>query len=333
MELITCDNPRIETMRTVLYVARLRFPAIDKVFFIETTPSKKLVERTQAALDYLGSDLQLGQRCFAPDRLHSELPGLLADRMRHAGGRDRLVVDMTNGTKMMSSVLYASASLLKIENLFFINVDYDARTKPPEQLEEDDYTTQLLAPIQQDRKVGRAGLFEVLYYRDGFENSLSGIDSTKLRRQYTRSSLRTDLLGAVDSYFNDQHRTCVARLGVLAEALAEDLCHGVSQKAGAAITRKVPRDNARKSVDWLRVEFSEPLRAALAKDNDGTNLRDFQRALAPLATADTILDQLRPLRNFSMHPYAGIPGAAESRVALHSMLYLMDMIARSGVFS
>ncbi len=332
MELITCDNLNMATMRNVLYLANERFPEIDGVFFLETAPCAKLVERNVAALDYLGSGVELSQRRFDPARLHSELPAVLAHRLRKAGGRERLVIDMTNGTKMMSSVLYASASLLKIPNLFFLTVERHAQNKRPEELTLDDYSIQLLKPIQQDRQVGKAGLFEVLYYRDGFVSSLAGIDRSKLRREYTRASLEADLLKAVDQYFDTHYRDCVRSISVLAEALAEDLCHGVNEKAGGNIRKPVPHNDASKAVDWLRVEFGEPLRAALSKDNDRQNLPAYQRELASLATADTILAQLRPLRNFSVHPYMDIPGASEARVALHSMLYLLEMISRSGVF-
>lgn len=347
MELVTFLNPREGTMRNVLYFAGQEFPDINRVCFLEAGDISSNID-FQKLHDSVRSSVNktcdFSVRHIEIDKLQSKVPEILAERIRLNGGREQVVVDMTNGLKKMSSVLYATASLLQIENLIFLSVEPDAYDKEPEEIEEGEYDLSQVRLLENHEQVNKVGFFEVFYYRDQMKKLVEKIDIQALNSTRLHSQMREDLLLAVERYFEGSYRETTQTIGVVAEDLVFELFDAISDRAQDDITARTPaRSNPRKAATLLRSEFCEPLLGALADDPDGTaseqderegkELKDYQQELRSLATADSIFHQLQSLRNFASHPYnQDFQGQTEAKSALQSMLYLLEMIVESGVF-
>lgn len=343
LELITAGNPNLETLRTVLQVSRLRFPRIRRVVFLDVELELSLDERRRIVDQVLGSDVEFVLARVPLERLSERIPAILAERVQATGNRERLVVDLTNGTKEISSVLYAAASLLRLANIVVVNVPASERSRVAREPTTSDVASYLriLHPLQEAETVGRAGLFRIYYYLEAFERFAREIVSRESRRgerasPYLIGALENDLRTAVESYFRGDHQATVARLGVVAEALTRDLARAAHRACrGQGTFQSRPPDDPAGAYEWLRVQLCERLAGALGRAGDEVErLPEVFQRLRHLVTADALLLQLRRLRNISSHPNdPGLHGEGEASMAIHAMLYLLDTIVRSDAFN
>jgi len=134
MELIISGNPNLRTIQSVIYLAYLHYNGqIEKVYFIDSEGSlydkdgnSLEGQRNEIARKYIKSDVKIESRFVKKEDLHQEIPRLLSEQLK-TYAKDQIVVDLTNGTKYISNILYASASLSKIRNLFFVFIPSDKR--------------------------------------------------------------------------------------------------------------------------------------------------------------------------------------------------------------
>jgi hypothetical protein len=332
MELITFANPNRRTTESVCFFAKLKYPNLQRIYFIDVAV-EITYSREEVAREYMDSEIEVASRQLAHEELASGVPKLLISRAKANGAKERLVIDMTNGTKEMSSILYASASLIRVPNLFFLTVNVNAKEKCPKQMTGSDYAIQIVQPLEANTEIGRIGWFELLYYEDSFRQSLHGIDTTKITSAFLRDNLYNDLILAVEHRFNGRYPECVQRLATVSEALAIELCRRVKQKAKGAIDGDLPL-TADKAIVWLRSNVTDRIRGGLSRDPDGIHgqIEPYLYELRHLLTCDAVLEQIRRLRSPAVHPYAEFRGEAEASVALHSMLFLFQMISESKVF-
>lgn len=232
MELVTFSNPNAATTRNVLFYAKREFPGLLRVFFLDVPTAEGQVfddtARRTAAERYIDSHVEISAKRVPPEEMGVLIPQLLAERVRANGGRERLIVDLTNGTKNMSCLLYAAASLIRIPNLFFLLVNRASQGASvlPSDIPDGHVKVELLDPMKNTRTIGKAGLFDICYYKDQFETCLGQFKQQKLRNSFLRGQLGSTILSAVDHYFDVRYPECVSLLGALSEA---PLCDNMSE--------------------------------------------------------------------------------------------------------
>jgi hypothetical protein len=127
MILILSGNPNLGTIRNVIYFVNNYFDQqINKICFVDSNETlndregKSLEsERNNIVRRYIGSKIAIESQVIEKNDLHIDIPKMLSNHLK-IYGEDNIVIDLTNGTKYISNVLYASASLSKIKNLFFL---------------------------------------------------------------------------------------------------------------------------------------------------------------------------------------------------------------------
>ncbi|MDI9395017.1 MAG: hypothetical protein QM426_06225, partial [Euryarchaeota archaeon] len=132
MELIMSGNPNLSTIIGVTYLANKKYrnenKKIEKVLFIDTaeslydTKKEKRVEprRSEFIKKCICRSVSIEAIELEIEGFHQSIPKHISEQLK-LYPRSEIIVDLTNGTKYVSSILYASASMAKIENLFFLD--------------------------------------------------------------------------------------------------------------------------------------------------------------------------------------------------------------------
>jgi hypothetical protein len=332
MELITAGNPNLDTLASVLVVAQRHFQTkLRKIFLIDTEGSQRDSKGRSLEADRIELVRRLTSRTAAihvrfleRDGIASELPRIVADELR-VFPQDEVIVDMTNGTKLLSGLLYATASLLKIEKLFFLAVSSEARSKPAEDLAENDYRVDVLPPLSEVQRLGPIGYFELIYYREEAERRLLKLRNAGLQSDYLDRTLDRAVQSVIETFFLGRFQHCIAEAGQVGEALAMEIFRLIS-KTGQANQSKVRHQKPKgfeEAITFLRADFCDPLRG-----KEGVGLEPHELAFKSMLAADKNLDALRVYRNEASHPRPDTRSREEAKLCLEILLVLVDDLSR-----
>ncbi len=334
MQLILSGNPNLRTVDSVVYFASATFSEpIDKVHFLDTAAT---LYRDGQSIEGERNDLvrrhlrsaSIVTSLIDPEDIHLAIPRIMSEELR-AWGKDRIIVDLTNGTKSISNVLYASASLSKISNLFFLSVSRERHRAAPHELKEGEYQVTLLPALDNIGAIGAHSFFEIVYYLDKVNDIVASYNSLSLENEALESGMTTLFRGAVQAYFRGEYAQSIQGVGQLAEGLADALANRIDNAAQASITAKRGRGFAA-TITWLRSYFCEPLRGKLARDE---TLEAHEQSLKLLVNVYSILELIRVYRNFSSHAYDMLRGPDEAKLVLSNAFYLFELVHRSNVFA
>jgi len=332
MELIISGNPNLRTIQSVIYLAYLHYNGqIEKVYFIDSEGSlydkdgnSLEGQRNEIARKYIKSDVKIESRFVKKEDLHQEIPRLLSEQLK-TYAKDQIVVDLTNGTKYISNILYASASLSKIRNLFFVFIPSDKQYELPENLNKDDYTIDVISPLESLESIGKHAYFEIIYYKDKAEAAITSFKGVRFRESFLKNNFDFGINSVIDNYFLGKYPETIGVLGQILESFSLEICPKIKQLAKGKITAKSPTD-FNDSISWLRSNFCDPIRGKRNK-----NLDDYEEKLKLLQNIDKIIDFARVYRNLSSHPYPFLRGQEEARMILNTTFYLLTLIRDSGV--
>lgn len=335
MELIMCGNPNLNTVRNVIYFANSYFgeEKINKVFFIDTDDSncddqgESLEgERNAIAKHYLGNKITISSQEISKQDLHIKIPEIISKEMLHYSVED-LIIDMTNGKRIMSSILYAAASLSKLNNLFFLFVKHGKLKCSPEDLESDDYEIEVISPIKNIETIGKHTFFEIIYYKDKELEIRENLDVGQFRSSYLKSKFCNDFSVAIQDYFSANYPNCIINTGQLAEEISKELYYIIKNKAKGKL-KSIKSHNFPDYITWLQANFCEVIRGKMSRNDE---LEDYEKHLVILVNADKLLDIIRVYRNRSAHPGNLHRGQEEARLVLNTFIYLMKQVIETGV--
>lgn len=153
-------------------------------------------------------------------------------------GEENIVIDLTNGTKYISNVLYASASLSKIKNLFFLYVPLDKQNELPENLNEKDYLIDVISPLENIEAIGQHTYFEIIYYREKAEDIINEFKILNFQSSFLRNMFESQINSAISHYFLGNYSESIGSLGHIIEELTSELCSKIKDLAKGKITAK-----------------------------------------------------------------------------------------------
>ncbi len=158
MLLILSGNPNLATIRSVVYFANEHYGCkIRQILFLDTkqtliSPSGNLIEheRNQIIREYFdrkNQTVSIRSDDITEEPLHIRIPAIISEQLKIFSADD-LIIDITNGTKFISNILYAAASFSRIQNLFFVSVAKERQAESPENLTKDDYNIDVFSPVK-----------------------------------------------------------------------------------------------------------------------------------------------------------------------------------------
>lgn len=305
MRLIIPGNPNLATIASVLVIAQRHYQKpIEKVLFLDVTGlttgpehqgGKECLERSELVHRHVPGPVEVSEIRISATRLAEVVPEVIAREVQQAG-REEVIADFTNGTKLISGILYSVATLLRI-GLFYVSVARDKQSRPPEDLTQDDYQVSAIQPLSDPGSLGRFAYFDMTYYKDAFHNALDRVTALGLKMTLTPTQVTQTVASAVDDYFAGKYDRCVSAVGGVAEDLSRATCLLINRRAQRSVVAIPANADFAATTTRLRTDFCEPLRA-----KKGTGLSDVEEPLYPLYCLDSVLETLRIYRNEASHP-------------------------------
>ena len=331
MQLIISGNPNLGAIRNVIYLANRHYQEnLRKILFIDNDTSLQEDgisiegQRNEMVRSYI-RDVTIESILIRRENLHEKIPRLISEKLQ-IYKHSEIIVDLTNGDKLISSALYASASLSQIENLFFLTVNRDKFDTVPEELLDTDYTIDIISPLKSLESIGKYAYFDIVYYRQRVTDILAIFGLVKFKDSFLSNSFEIQIESCISSYFLEKYPETIANVGQIIEAISLELCERLKQISKGVITEKLPKDFDG-AVTWLRCHFCDPLRG---KKNH--NLVGYEEELKHLQSIDKLADLVKAHRNISSHPYDFLRGKDEAKLVLNTSLYILEKIGESKVF-
>lgn len=319
--LITAGNPNLSTLANVLLIVQAYFQApIDSVFLIDTDGSTTDTDgasleskRNELIRKYTHSYVRIAQRCFPTEQLATAIPQIVSEELRRVSP-DRVVVDLTNGTKTLSSLLYASASLLQLKHLFFLTLLPSGRGKAAEDLVTEDYRVDVLHPLEDVNALKPLALFELVYYQQEMLELMSLLAQTDSKHSEAIQAIEKNLQDAVRKYFAEDPKGSVQAAGQASEWISTLACEIVNRESSGVLLRGASTQNFADRIKTIQSRICNPLHKLLCENGDLQG--DLGRFL-PFLYLSSYLDLLRIMRNDTSHARrCDTVGKEEARLAL-----------------
>lgn len=335
MILILAGNPNLKTISSVIYFVKASFEqSIEKVCFMDDKDNSLRDkeghsiegQRNDIVRHYIGSKANIESQLIEKSDLHIEIPKMLSKHLQ-LYGEEQIVIDLTNGTKYISNVLYASASLSKIRKLFFLYVPREKQDELPENLTANDYIIDIISPLENIEAIGRHTYFEVIYYREKAGEITNAFQAVNFDNSFLKNMSGAQISSAISHYFLGNYSISISTLGQIVEELSFELCKIIKNRAKGKITERVPK-KFNDTIGWLTAQFCDPLRG---KENK--SLLDYEEDLKTLQNIDKLIDVVRLYRNLSSHGYDFLRSKSEAGFILNNCLYLFKLVIQSGVLN
>jgi hypothetical protein len=362
IELIMSGNPNLNTIKSVTYFANRKYSnenkKIEKVFFIDTSNSlhdKKNedieLKRIEFVRNCIEESIYIQSKKIDVNEFHKIIPKIISDQLKSYSKND-IIVDLTNGNKYISGTLYASASMSKIKNLFFLSIPYNITEelndskyedtveliKRLEQIYDEKYIS-IYSPLEGIENLEKYNHFEIVYYEEEAKR-LSNTFKDFCLNDYFKETFESNLTAATDTYFNGRYGDTIRSLGVIVEHLDKEISEKLttledsnlnenpSENKSAGSTKK-PKNNSESPVP----RFCNGINNKIRKNQ---SLNDVEEELQSLRGLDCIIKLIRFYRNDNSHSNLIIQtpqnNKEEAKLVLNNTFYLLDSLSKSSIF-
>lgn len=331
MELILSGNPNLKTIKNVLFLVTKTYQEkgeINKVLFIDYDGSNEKDgvsiegERNKLVRKFIGVNTRIESVILSSASLAGCVPKLISEELK-VYKQEQIIVDLTNGTKQISNILYASASLSRIKNLFFLYVPRDYQDKEPEELDKQEYSIIPISPMDNLDTIGRYSFFEILYYREQLEELAEQFKTLKHISRNLRDQFAYHTEIATNNYFSGKYDKAITSLGYVAEEIIKMLCYRLKDLGGLEMNVR----GFSYQVTWLRDQFGKKVR-----EHQGRKLKPYEETYKMLSNVDITLDLIRVYRNIHSHPNDYSKEKMDAQMIINNFVHLADLIIRSKIF-
>jgi hypothetical protein len=257
----------------------------------------------------LGSDVELRLRKLSSDP-RSTIASLVVDGAREVG-RELLIIDLTAGSKLISAVLYASASFAQIEHLYYVKVEriggiFANLAELPDPKSHCEIQT--LSPLREVKDLGSQCYFDLLFY-DALLDDLDARGEVAGLQEV--SSVTVHLRNALHHFFSNPGRylDAIRAIGVAREILQGLMAEALTKRMGKSEPLKL-----KKIEEWANVYRS---------DSEAGRINPI---IPEFLVLDLMLNTLRHWRNAAMHKPGAQFSGSNVRVAIIIIIELIDTL-------
>ena len=248
--------------------------------------------------------------------LQTAVPRKLIDGANEVG-RENVVVDLTTGSKDLSSILYAAASFSRMDHIYYLNVQRDATGQFPllwkQEAAESLYQVVQLAPLREGNELAAQSFFDLVYYAD----LLSDINSRSPEQLLYETRLAVGQLQSALSHFFARKQDLLAAMRSIGAA-REDI-HKLVIATVNSIDQQAQITDPKQLTDWCKRRRKAAESASMANQLD---------AVPGLIVLDSTLETLRQWRNAAAHKRPPTFDVLSVRVALVTAIHLLDTVMR-----
>lgn len=184
--LYTCGNINLNTVRLVAIAIRTLIEQntsdpISKVVLFSSHEALKdnlFTEQVDLYREFLGNEIRIEVVPLSSDGIGK------AEDFTAVFKEDSLkYVDLTNGQKSVTAQLYLTASLLRIENIYYISLLFPPREIPDEPVWGQHYEYIQLPPFTGIADLSRLSYFDLIFYIEEIDKIFAGVpESSFLKR-------------------------------------------------------------------------------------------------------------------------------------------------------
>jgi hypothetical protein len=328
--LVTLGNTRLLTFNNVCFATQVVYPEEIEALLVFDTPESiadGLEGKRNESVRQIFPEIQIRSQLVQETTLQTIIPLTLAQLLGEFDISE-IIIDLTNGPKAATGVLYAVATISKIDRIQSLHVkDREDLSKPLSELSREAWEYVSLEPLKEISAVAQRCYLDLLYYQDQIDEVSKAIEEQN--SDFAQQANRL-LNQALEDYFRGQADTAkynraVATLGIICEDIAKRLYLYCVQSKKTHVQASSFNDynNQVKSI-------LEQLRSRKA---DWEAEGYFGQQMVHILPFDQLLETARVLRNFVAHPTAYKCREHETRLMLNLTLTMLDRLPSTDILS
>lgn len=329
--LVTAGNVVEETFKGVCYAVKTLLGGAYRIEIFDTLASSKFADdskRQSLILEILGTR-HINITLINDANAQQVIPETMSQLIREYGP-ENVIVDLSNGQKITTSILYAASTISRITNIFAL----EFKNRPPKNIDiadlqhPEDWDYIKVNPLEGLTKITQSSYIELIYYRDRIEQLVT---SLKGKNPTLADKIASYLQNALVSYFyissieiTMQHHieNCISALGKVCEEIAF-VWHHFCQKE-KIITTQADSFNSR--IKQIVSRWNE-YRNNAAKQALDTSDKVIKDSIIPTLAVDTTLEIMHVFRNFaSHHGQYYVFDRHDARLALDATLLMIERL-------
>ncbi|GAB4198439.1 MAG: hypothetical protein OHK0022_17800 [Roseiflexaceae bacterium] len=331
--LITAGNLSESTFEAVCYAAKTVFKEIEAIHIFDTQESAIHAERSQrnAKIRSILGDIDINTSLVNYENLQIVIPDRISRAIR-SYGTDGIIVDLSNGQKITSSVLYAVSTISRINNIYTLEfrTKITKETKISDLNYGEDWDYVRILPLKEILNITQSSYVELVYYRDRIAEITIKIEQ---RNRSLASDVRDRLEHSLIDYFTlstsgsspERLERCVNGLGEICEDIAE-LWHSYCAAHNIISTTANNFNSRIKQIMKLWEEY----RAPTFKVEDLPS--HISTVFVQTLTVDSQMDVMRIYRNIASHSKRKYQYTKhDARLALDMTLLILERIGSTDI--
>jgi hypothetical protein len=327
------SGTNVGNVRNVLWALQRRFSqqTIDTVtVLVETQLGVKMhgVATRDDLATVLGPSVQVRVQPIINDH-HAVIPKVVAAAVRERIDGSEIIIDLTTGSKPTSSVLYASASLSRLEHVYYVEVDRYEVTRegksefrfydlPSDRDAEQHHRVVSFAQIADLHQLATHGYFHLIFYRDT-------LDALKRHAPESIRSRVTEIVALIANALQPtfratpENRAAMMAIGNAWERIRELATATLESYYGLSPD---PTKDAGTQWSLARAKLTERRNSFVGAEHDAPEFM----SVPGLLVVDHIIAALAAWRNKVNHAMPGDYSEREVRTALVMSLQLLGTL-------
>jgi hypothetical protein len=334
--LITAGNIRENSFNGVCYAVSQMTVDIKVIHILDTEVSALKAEeckRNQSIRRYLGN-VEIRSSVITDHDIQQKIPTIISSLIREFS-INNVYVDLSNGQKILTGVLYAVATISQIPNIYAIELrpGLDLSKNLQDFTKNEDWKYVSIKPLSEIKNISQSSQIELIYYRDNIQeviNLLERIDRRfALDSRYRLENSLTDYFSALvisdDEKKLDLLERCVNGLG--------KICEDVAFRAIEVFysNELIDRNDFKDFNDCINRIYGTLNEIKNPKKNN--ELKKYPEGIYFLLALGEQLKMMQVYRNFSSHSDRRYKfNQRDARLALDVTLLILERIGNNIMF-
>jgi hypothetical protein len=334
--LVTAGNIRENSFNGVCYAVSQIEADITIIHILDTDASAQKADegkRNQFIRKYFGN-IEIRSSLINDHDMQQKIPTLISSLIREFS-IENVYVDLSNGQKILTGVLYAVATISQIPNIYAMELrpGLDLSKSIENFNKDEDWSYVSIKPLSEIKNISRSSQIELIYYRDNIREVielLSGIDSifaidTRHRLENSLTDYFSALVMSDEEKKTDILERCINGLG--------KICEDISFRVVEVFYHNQLLDKK----DFSNFnDCVNNIYGILDKINNPGKNKDPQKYTEDIYSLLAMGEQLKMMkiyRNFSSHSDRKYKfNQRDARLALDITLLMLDRIANNIMF-
>jgi len=288
--LIIPSNLNLMSFENIIIAYQDHYSEFNSILILNTNESLKqdINLRNEIIRNVFGIEIEIREKIIS-NETNLKITEVINNSLRQYNN-DHIVIDLTNGTKELSSLLYMASSLSKIHNINYVIVQKNESGKFYElkkiktEILKNYYQIKYFEPLQDLNSLGRWNFFDLLFYKEKISNIFQTYPSNM---EHIIEVWEIQFNKGLELYFDGEEKydEALRTFGVLLEDITKNLYHILKTKS----------EYINKPVSFVFDDYFKKIRQKHKQKEIFNDYRDINFA------TDYFMNIIREYRNNSSH--------------------------------